>query len=276
MHFRIGNREVSLHHLKLAGDLSRERKWLLGARLLPQSPSATNPFSMLYENAKQSLRSRDLDAATLSIMRLRWFRERLTEVAHHDYKLARLFFRRLRTNSLGDYFGALCELNNACILISRNLPFKCPDPPDFEVQVDRFLSANLECTSTHLSGESGKALNYKIESAIADKKQKAYANDRTALIIDTTNVMFFSHKGGHDMNPQGLREHINESVKECGFGAIILQSQIGDFRPNGLIALELVYERIDGKTTSVELKALLDMLFPAGEHLLMNPIFPRL
>src|SRR5688500_17567975 len=91
--FRIGNREVSLHHLKLAGDLSRERKWLLGSRLLPQSPSATNPFSMLYENAKQSLRSRDLDAATLSIMRLRWFRERLTEVAHHDYKFARLFFR---------------------------------------------------------------------------------------------------------------------------------------------------------------------------------------
>lgn len=206
-------------------------------------------------------------------MKLSYLCDRLEQIRRCDKRVLRKFVRRLKTNRDDDYAGTVCELNTACILIKKGIHFTNPDPPDFLVRT-RATPSIIECTSVHMGSFANKPLSYKVASAIRKKAAKSYCGPATALVIDTTNILFHSHSAGWALTPRSLRNEYEWLVKRSRFGAVVLFGLFGNVE-NGRKVLRLAYARIDGSRPTYSLHRLLTSVFPLGALETSGMIIPR-
>src|SRR5215212_9001578 len=260
MPFRIGNTFLSDRHLKLAGYLSLYRSRYEKTGLLDLN-LPDSPMTQQYRTGQELLRNGALDIAEVQI--LNWGAKylELCDLEKFAPHVVRRFKRRLRTNRLDDYLGVQCELAVASMLVSKSFQFSCPDPPDFQINVNGSQEAFIECTSVHIGTDSDKDRLYKIGSAINNKQKKGYCNGNTALVIDVTNVMYKSDEGGWDLNPQAIKNRFFDRAANSGFGAVLIISETVTLDE---MRFQTVYDRLSVKGPSPQLQTVLDQCFPEG------------
>jgi hypothetical protein len=176
MHFQIGDNFISDRHLKLAGRLWLCRRDYRKAGFLDDN-RPNSPVAQHFQSSLELLRSGAVDIAELEIFNLAAKYYELADIGKYDSQLLKRYKRRLRSQRLDDYLGVQCEIAVASALLLRRFQFICPDPPDFEIRGEGAAQlAHMECTSVHITQDSGKELLYKVGSAINAKQAKGYCD----------------------------------------------------------------------------------------------------
>lgn len=188
------------------------------------------------------------------------FAMQLEAIKKKDEDLFRHFRRQLRRISEKGYFGFRLEVQTVSIFYQMNIKFRKRESPDFSVKYEG-AEVFVECCSINLDEPRGKDVSYKVLSALTDKGRKPYANNKTALFLDYTNIFFNSIVSGVRLDLEALSADIKEKIDTFNFGAIILEANLIHMEKKGFsIGVELIYsDRID-----LYLLELLKHMFPGN------------
>jgi len=153
------------------------------------------------------------------------FAMQLETIKKKNEDLFRYFRRQLRRINEKEYFGFRLEVQTVSIFHQMNIKFRKRESPDFSVEYDG-TEVFVECCSINLDEPKDKDVSYKVLSALIDKGRKPYANNKTALFLDHTNVFFNSVVSGVRLDLEALSADIKEKINTFNFGAIILEANL--------------------------------------------------
>jgi len=171
---------------------------------------------------------RDWEAFRIGI-----FAMQLEAIKKKDENLFRHFRRKLRRISEKEYFGFRLEVQTVSIFYQMNIKFRKRESPDFSVEYEG-AEVFVECCSINLDEPRGKDVSYKVLSALTDKGKKPYANNKTALFLDYTNIFFSSVVSGVRLDLEALSADIEEKIDTFNFGAIILEANLIHMERKGI------------------------------------------
>lgn len=128
----------------------------------------------------------------------------------------------LRSQSDNEYYGARFEISITSALIYHKLEnhienFIKQDAPDF--QVDLNGSIFLECTSAHIVSKSHDVYN-KLVEIILKKGRKGYCNNKTALLIDVTNILCH-HINDPTFTFDHFENNLKQALEQTTFGSLL-------------------------------------------------------
>jgi hypothetical protein len=196
---------------------------------------------------------RDWEAFRIGI-----FAMQLEAIKQKDEDLFRYFRRKLRRISEKEYFGFRLEVQTVSIFYQMNIKFRKRESPDFSVEYGG-AEVFVECCSINLDEPRSKDVSYKVMSALTDKGRSPYANKKTALFLDYTNIFFNSVVSGVRLDLETLSADIKEKIDTLNFGAIILEANLMHIERKGFsIGLDSIYS--DG--IEPVLSELLKHMFP--------------
>lgn len=177
--------------------------------------------------------------------------------------------RAIRRATLNEYFGVRFEVEIAFLLHRGNVTFTKSESPDFEITLADGELIFLECCSTNV-GRPKENLTYKITSALTRKSKKPYANEKTALFIDFTNILHNSIRTPTPIDHQDLQRELSHAASQSPFGAVAAFALVNDLDSKGwaLGCAAIAF----GTATAPALSSFLNIYFPRGEHFLRHGI----
>lgn len=188
-----------------------------------------------YHDQKQRF-VRDWQAFRIGI-----FAMQLEAIKKKDEDLFRHFRRKLRRVSEKEYFGFRLEVQTVSLFYQMNIKFRKRESPDFSVEYEG-AEVFVECCSINLNEPRDKDVGYKVISALTDKGRKPYANKKTALFLDYTNIFFNSVVSGVRLDLEALSADIKGKIDTLNFGAIILEANLMHIERKGFsIGIHLIY-----------------------------------
>ena len=154
-----------------------------------------NKKSIIWKNIESMLskkKGEDKDI-TLEFGRLRFLVMQLEVIKNKNFEIFRRLRKDLRQRGhSANWYGVRAEILFATPLVSI-LQKKCykSESPDFiaEYQGVR-LFFEVSCPHMPKSKAQQRNVLYKITSSIRAKAEKKYANKKTALVLDITNIMY--------------------------------------------------------------------------------------
>lgn len=217
----------------------------------------------LHNQGKQEIRDFEL-------LRLQMFAKHLRTAREADPMLFEHFLDELHQVEYGRYLGVRFEIDISASLISKDIEFSHPDPPDFVLDYDD-QEIVIECTTSHLQ-EGDRDPRDKVSAAITEKAGKDYASPSMAVFIDYTNILY------HGI---GDEETINESIQknwieadfdifDMDLGSVLLFAYVGD---DG--GFRHTYRRIDnGDEVDPALESFLYRYYSHGDEKVEEPYRP--
>lgn len=187
----------------------------------------------------------------------------LKEIEQFDKALLRKFKKEMlahlrTTNAFDNYFGIRCEINIAASLIRKGVDFKKSESPDFVINRGNLF---IECGSTHVSKPKPSS-KFKIGSVINQKSKKAYANSKTALFIDITNIIHNELNTNNNTLEDLVvieKAYIKDVLVNSKFGNVTIFTYRHNRESN---YFESTYARIDNNHIDSHLSVFLDEHYP--------------
>jgi len=143
----------------------------------------------------------------------------LLEIEEFDVALLEKFRNKLKKVTDNEYFGERLEINVARSLIEKKIPFTKSERPDFIKINDKDIK--IECTSSHLEVKltSEKGILNKIRRTVNKKANESYANEKTALVVDFTNLYYNSLDIGSDLfhRLEEIRKYFINRIEKTSF-----------------------------------------------------------
>ncbi|MEP0984292.1 hypothetical protein [Ekhidna sp.] len=176
------------------------------------------------------------------------------------------WIKKLKKCPLQEYYGIRLEIHIAAFLTSKNIAFKCPDPPDFEIEW-KSKTLKFECTTRHLTASKNKedvlkSFRTPIEKKSEKKKNYQFVDGNSALLIECTNLS--SHNAGLFWSEyEQTRKFLKQEIELTKYGAVFTYSFIWN-TSNG--RYESIYSRIDSENINQDLTDFLDTFYPTGKH----------
>ena len=128
--------------------------------------------------------------------------------------------RLLRNSNRGSFYGDVFEVFFYKSLIDKGINFINRESPDFEIY-GFAETVYIECASSKVDQTLVGNPYSKINKSLRSKRTKKYANRKTGLFVDITNV--FSHAVDNDEIPSGAKLSIlgEKYLEETQYGLIV-------------------------------------------------------
>ena len=231
---------------------------------LPSDPIGDNIKQVMAHHRAGRRAERDWEAFRLGVlaMELHELREGRSDVVPG-------LRRALRRATQNEYFGARFEVEIAALLHRMNLKFAKSESPDFIITLGDGEQIFVECASANVQGPKHD-LTYKVIATLNKKEKKPYANERTALFIDFTNILHNSYRAASPITPRTLEAALRTAATKSSFGAVMAFAVLNDLDTKSwaLGGAALVF----GSSTAPALKSFFQVYFPRGEHYLRHGV----
>lgn len=166
----------------------------------------------------------------------RWEAERLGLLAQdlrqlqtHNPVVFKAFRRTYRKLTINEFFGWRHELRVAADFTARRIQFGKQEAPDFRIEpADGNGLLFIECGSVNLAEAKDRDVSYKLRAVVDAKAAKPYANKRTALFLDYTNVLFSSVFGAEVLSAEAANIAVRSAFAASPFGAIVALALVVD------------------------------------------------
>lgn len=204
-----------------------------------------------------------LDKAHYESNKLIYLIDQLKIINGWDNKAFKIFKSKIiNCKNEAEYFGIRMEILTAASLCLHKIFFQLQESPDFSIS---FFDIYIECTSVHTKNTIDKDTGYKVLSAINKKNKKPYANHKTALSIDTTNILHNDIKNNrHNSSNPSQKEAL---IAGCNYGSI-LSFAVSQVSNN---ITHFGYVRSDNDhLIDIRLKSFLDIYYPIN-HVIRLP-----
>lgn len=238
------------------------------------------PFVFKVKNGRRSIILNQLiqmaDAATnesvprkdfrTDYLSINFFIEDLKYIQLNSPKNFQAIRKRLRNQShTNSWHGYRFEARTLKSFLRKGIAAKCREHPDFELYYNgASLFAEAVSPLVGLDAALRNTYAYKIKNAILKKNKKDYANQRTILLIDITNILHhsFGRPNLDDLSSAFEEIYNEESIK---FGALLFfQVFMTNDHTNTRVSYETFWKRIDTGNCSSCLKLFLDEHYPFG------------
>lgn len=182
----------------------------------------------------------------------------LQEIEKYDKRLFEKCKKQLlRSQNDNEYYGARFEISVTSALIyhkiNNNINFIKQDKPDFQVNLNGIIY--LECTSAHIVSKNHDVYEKLIE-IICNKGSKSYCNNKTALLIDVTNILCH-HINEPSFTFDRFEGSLRQAVEQTNFGSLLYFFYYADEK----IYTQRLF-RIDSSKIDPLLTKILDILTP--------------
>jgi hypothetical protein len=240
---------------------------LLGKKLT--GAGEKGPLRESLEHAHYLFYKRRLDECSVELSRLGLFLEELEMIKAHNAQMFSKLIKPLRNQSGAQYYGARMELEIAYKLIHDRVRFRSREAPDFSISwVNE--EVYIECTSAHMEKKPDCDLTYKISNAISGKGNKPYANARTVVSLDVTNLMHHHQQPG-EATFNDWEKAVQPALEATPLGGVLVFFFM--YEPASA-RIGSVYRRFDHPMIDPLLRSFLDTWFPFGK-LKARSVFPE-
>lgn len=226
------------------------------------------PLRVSLEHASYLFYKRRLEECSVELSRLGLFLKELEVIKDHNAHVYSKLTKPLRNQSGAQYYGARMELEVAYKLIYDGVSFRSREAPDFSIAwVDEEIY--IECTSTHMDKMPDCDLTYKMANAVSGKGNKPYANARTVIALDVTNLMHHHQQPG-EATFNGWEKAVLPALEATALGGVLIYFFM--YEPASA-RIGAAYRRFDHPTIDPLLRSYLDAWFPFGT-LKARSVFP--
>lgn len=240
--------------------LQQRLEHVLRMRFSWDSPDSRTPIGKALTDVLLHHAFGDTNARDLEMVRLKFLAQDLERLKEKKPQLLKRF--RIRVRQAGQnssYYGFRFEVKMASMLLKDRFDFTMPDPPDFAIET-KFGTAFIECGSSRLHKEKAGELWYKVEAELREKGAKPYANCRTALAMDITNLRFHGMGMDHPAAMVDLKPRLAEALNKTPLGSVLLYAYLYDRVDQRYHA---TYTRVDAEAAAPSLMSILEILAPA-------------
>lgn len=134
---------------------------------------------------------------------------------HKNYNFSEVI-QKLCSNEPSNSFGIRAELMMLSLLLED---ITKRESPDYFVNTPKG-DVYLEVTHVHIRKAQKDTAGYKIAKAVRTKSEMPYANRKTALFLDITNIAYREIEARR--NPDLLRTYAAKTLQNSQIGAVIL------------------------------------------------------
>ena len=266
----IESYKSATHIVQLMDELLHELNILLDLKKLFKSPK--NIILKRVKIIESLINKQDADNVMQEYCYMRLFTQNLLKIKDIDKSMFNRFKRDItRQSHRINWYGIRAEVGIAANLLTN---FKGSvtksESPDFILNKD-ISPVYLESTMAIVTTKKSDVL-YKIGAAINKKNSKPYANKRTALCIDLTNIFhrYFEVQSNQESD---LFNWINDYLRnnEIKYGAIVILLNL--YLPQQR-RCQSVYRALKLDNCSDKLVEFLDDVFPRiGKDIYADPTF---
>lgn len=235
---------------------------ILGIRVIDTSDSA-NHYSKVYlgkciKGVIDFHNSGDSQTSKNEFFKLAFLLKHLREIqAGNPIAFAGFRSAILKCRTSREFFGLRMEIYAAASLTRAGAMWEKTESPDFRVLMESPIY--VECASVHLSAPKDRDVLYKIESVIDAKGKKFYANDKTVLFIDVTNLVFNHVFHNIPLDGDAVKSCAKASLRATKFGSVLLFSYLNS---DVYDRIEASYWRVDNDSINHNLLVFLNLAYP--------------
>ncbi|UFH60033.1 hypothetical protein [Sulfurovum mangrovi] len=215
--------DLSFYQQQIIKDL----KNIFGTNCLLDKNNKKNKLRLMTNNITEFYLQKKYHKARAELGNLAFFIHNLKAVGEYNKKLYKKIKKNIKSNLYDNaFYGHKFEVSITGSLLKNKIKFKKRESPDFEIYNNKTFF--LECTSVKFDkNPQNDEIVEKIIKKILEKNKKTYANNKTILSIDITNMFeVTSHTGLHYLNENAINKIKEVIYKEVKYAAITLHVQV--------------------------------------------------
>jgi hypothetical protein len=243
---------------------------LLDIKFIPTSPAYNSFLSLSIKSVIELFNKGDITTQKYEMGKLNFLVQSLLEIEQKRpdilLEIKKKMKKAIRNHS--NYVGLRFEINEAYAFISKGIKIDYQDKPDFKIITDSNTNLFIECGSVHFFYEPKGDILDKLDSVINEKSSKPYADTKTGLFIDITNLIHTSIKYKIPDITDKIRKRVFENINK--YGSVILFVYFADTNGFGCN-----YIRIDNVNIDHTLKKFLDKNYPLKPSVMYNYAIPN-
>jgi hypothetical protein len=243
------------------GILIAELSRLLDIKFTPDSTAYHSFLSLSVKSVIELFNKGDFTTQKYELAKLTFLVNSLGAIEANSPKILKKIKKKMKMaiKDHANYLGLRFEINQAYALLSKGVKIEYQDKPDFKVVTTKNYELFFECGSTHFFYEPKGDILDKLYTVIKEKSDKSYANLKTGLFIDVTNLVHMSTKNKIPDLSIKMRKVIESTNNN--YGAIILIMYLID---NDRDRFGCNYIRVNNANIDSSLNMFLNMYYPNG------------